>query len=97
MINRDYELVRHKGKYAFEFQHEEHLILADVDKVVDDYMRQKFDYSTKDFETVSYRTVDGVVVVTRFGYKVAAVPLDALVQWFKEERVLFHMMKAGLI
>lgn len=97
MINRDYELVRHKGKYAFEFQHEGHSIWADVDTVVDDYMRQKFDYSTKDFETVSYRTVDGVVVVTRFGYKVTAVPLDALVKWFKEERVPFYMAKEGFV
>lgn len=97
MINRDYELVRHNGKYYFDFQHEGHSIWAAVDTVVDDYMRTKFDYSSKDLDTVSYRTVDGEVIVTRFGYKATSVSLDMLVRWFKEERVPFYMMKGGFV
>lgn len=97
MTARDYELVRHQGKYAFEFTHNGHLIRVAVDRAVDDYMRTKFDYSSKDLETVSYRTVDGEVIVTRFGYKATAVSLDLLVRWFKEERVPFYMMKGGFV
>lgn len=96
MTARDYELVRHNGKYYFEFHHEGHLVRVAVDMAVNDYMRTKFDYSSKDLESVSYRTVDGEVIVTRFGYKATAVSLDMLAKWFKEERVLFYMMKEGL-
>lgn len=97
MIARDYELGRYKGKYLFEFTHHGHSIQVFVDTVVNDYMRHKFDYSSKDLESVSYRTVNGEVIVTRFGYKATSVSLDMLVQWFKDERVLFYMMKAGLV